>query len=101
MASLGLVLFLLLFPSNLNCSSAKGFQVLASMKVPRSLPFSFSSSSSHLKLELLVSERLPCSGVDESDEIVFVPNGDVVPVRRPANVDVVTWRRRRRRKGAH
>ena len=34
----------------------------------------------HLEFELFIGKGFPGPGVDEGDEVVLVPHGDVVPV---------------------
>jgi hypothetical protein len=35
----------------------------------------------YLKLELFICKRLPCPGINKGDQIIFVPDGDVVTIR--------------------
>ena len=42
----------------------------------------------HLELELLLGPGAVSLGVDEGHHVVFVPDGDGLTVRTPADVDV-------------
>lgn len=46
----------------------------------------------HLELELLLRPGAVRLGVDEGHHVVFVPDGDGLAVRTPADVDVLTWK---------
>lgn len=46
----------------------------------------------HLELELLLRLGAMSLGIDEGHHIIFVPNGDGLTIRAPADVDVLSYK---------